>query len=246
MDKKWYQSKKLIAAIIAAIVAGAREFGIDVPVELLWVVVAYICGQGMADAGTYLGKNMPKASGPQITLPQPQSDLPQRSMPEVATQGIENPVVIPSGETGTVPADSYTGAFYTQSSDTKRAFDVHRRQSYVLTNPDDPAQVEADFLAKYETDLELAKRMYEQAKGVYPLEDISDSCISGDWGYESRWLYHAQRELQIQRDMVAAIKRNPALKYLLGGLGYLLHGVAWNDMPTWARLALKDKVEKAE
>ena len=69
VQSHFYKSKKFWAAIIAAIVAGAREYGVDVPAELLWVIIAYIMGQGIADAGGYLGKNMPKAQGAQINLP---------------------------------------------------------------------------------------------------------------------------------------------------------------------------------
>ena len=97
MNKHFYQSKKFWAAIIAAIVAGAREYGVDVPVELLWVIVAYIMGQGVADAGGYLGKNMPKTPGTQITLPTAQSV--DTHTPKVAYQE-------PVFETGTWSPDS--------------------------------------------------------------------------------------------------------------------------------------------
>lgn len=241
MSKHFYQSKKFWAAIIAAIVAGAREYGVDVPVELLWVIVAYIGGQGLADAGSYLGKNMPKG-GTQINLP-------QSSIHGVNAQKIEPSVNVPSvwdikvppprDWTTTTSHDSYTQFLETGTlpRDSHREFDRVRNSVWMLTDITNPAKVREDFLGHYEAAFEAGQRMYEDDHGRLP-DRIVEPCQSGDWSYSSRWLWHSWRELIIQTDMVEAVERTPALKYKLGGLGYLLHGYRWEDIPKWAQDAL--------
>ena len=223
----FYKSKKFYAAVIGAVVAFAKAYGMDIPEELLWVIISYIVGQGVADVGVYMAKE--KKIG--LALPQPtRVKTVTSSASPIIEMGATPPLMIKDDEIP--PTTTATMLFKQEWS-----------KPYVLTNPDNPAQVEVDFLGHYETVLELAKRMFEEQKGYYPENDIEDPCRTGDFSYPSKWLWHSQRELQIQKDMVAAIKKNPSMKFQLGGLGYLLQDIPWNEMPQWVRLSLVRHVQ---
>jgi len=218
--KHFYTSKKLWAAVIGAVVAFAKAYGIAIPEEILWVIISYIVGQGIADVGVGLANS--KKIG--LALPQPSMGLPS----------VSDTVVIPEPTVDEQMPKPTTATML---------FKAEWSKPYILTNTDNPAQVEADYVGHFETVLELAKRMFEEQRGYYPEQGIEDPCRTGDWTYESRWLYHSQRELVIQKDMVTAIKKNRSMGYQLGGLGYLLQGVKWNNMPEWARLSVMEHVK---
>jgi hypothetical protein len=220
--KSFWKSKKFWSAIVAAIVGFTGEYGLNLPPEVIWAVlgpiIAYIIGQGVADSGIYRAQAERNWGVP------------------ITSTFSTAPEMKPTRE----PKDEEVPPI----SDATRLFEQEWRKSYILTNPADPAQVEADYLGHYEAVLELAKKMFEEQKGYYPENDIEDPCRTGDYSYPSKWLYHSQRELQIRRDMVEAVKKNPLLKYQIGGLGYLLWGTPWNEMPQWVRLSLMRHVEK--
>lgn len=227
MDKKFWESKKVKLALAGAtaeglmafVIAFAADFGIEVPVEVL----AYIAGIfGVAIGGTAAQDVVRlRRDSKQINLPQGQSDLPQSSIPGVCGN-------IPFQGTGSWAPDS--GSADAPPMDNRREFDALRESPWMLTDISNPAIVKRDFLGHFEVVFEAAKRMYEDDHGYAPTK-MQEPCQTGDWSYSSRWLWHSWRELTIQTDMVEAIGKDPALKYKLMGVGYLLQGIPWEDIP---------------
>ena len=218
-------SKKFKAALVGALSAGITEFvivfgagmGIDIPQELVLMVLApfltYIGAKGAADIA-YNAKN-----GKTVETP---------SLDKNLIGGFETPLK-PAYE----PPQDYDYAG--RMSDAKTEYQKALWADYTLIDLYNPAQVERDFLAKWEKQYEAARNLWWVVKGTQPPTDPEDSCRTGDWSFEARALVHSARDLQIQKDFIAAIKKNKALSYQLGGLGYLLNGVPWESIPPWAQ-----------
>lgn len=219
-----FSSRKFLVAIFGAISYFVLSYwGIKVPEEILYLLLGWLGVEGARDIAYAVNhKETPK-----------KAPLTSQVSPEVPC--VEKPAEMKAEEMGIPPI-----------ANTVTAFQNQWRKLYVLTNPDDPDQVEKDYIGHYESTLELARLMYQELRGVYPTENIPDPCRMGDNSYEARWLHFAQSELQIHKDFVAAIKKNSGMKYQLGGLGYLLWGTGWNEMPEWARLNLMKHVKKGE
>ena len=224
-DKRLLKSKKFKAALVGALSAGITEFvivlgadmGIDIPQELVLMVLApflaYIGAKGAADIA-YNAKNGKTAETPPLD--------------KTLVGGFEVPLE-PTYE----PPQYYDYAG--GMSDAKTEYQKALWADYTLTNLKDPVQVERDFLAKWEKQYEAARNLWREVKGFDPPQNPEDSCRTGDWSFEARALVHSARDLQIQKDFIATIKRNKALSYQLGGLGYLLNGVPWENIPPWAQ-----------
>jgi len=221
---KVWNSKKFKAAIMAAVSAGIAEFmvvfgkemGIDIPQEFVLMILApflaYITGKSAAD----IAYNVKNGKKTEITSVSP--GAPSTS-PCISADYKAPPNNLDIGDT----------------SIARRNFETMQRADFTLTNLDDPKQVERDYLAKWEAQLEAAKNLWRATRQTEPPDNITDSCFSGDWSYEARALLHSTRDLQIQKDFIAAIKNNKALSYQLGGLGYRLNGVPWQNIPLWAQ-----------
>lgn len=236
MDKHFWKSHKFWAAVIAAIVVFGNEFGIDLPPDLMWIALGYMGIRGAVDTGKAVAngrKSVPQASLPplgDVHIPSVWRDTPTVSTPFFEPQNVTcSPVAgtwdYTSASTGKPPSDPV-----------KQFADI-RDRPWMLTNYHDPKQVEVDFIGHYETVLIAAQEAYKHEHGSLP-DGPYEPCRSGDWSYTSRWLWHSFRELQIQRDMIAAIKANSTLRHKLLGLGYLLHGTSWEQIPSWAQDAL--------
>jgi hypothetical protein len=120
--------------------------------------------------------------------------------------------------------------------DARSKYEKIMRGDFTLTDLNNPAQIEKDYIGYFEKQLAAAKAMYRAIRGVESPQNIEDSCQSGDWSFEAKAVLHAARELQQAYDQIANIKaHNPEYNAQLGGLGYLLNGINWNDMPQWAR-----------
>lgn len=124
-----------------------------------------------------------------------------------------------------------------------RNFQAAWNTPYTLTNVDDPAQVEADFIGHYELVLEFAKKMFEVKRGYYPEQGVEDPCNTGDHSFENVWVWRSQRELETAKWKVIVAKSAPMYKWQIDGLGYLLQGTPWNEMPQWVRLSLMRHID---
>lgn len=220
-----FSSRKFLVAVFGAVSYFVLSYwGIKVPEEILYLLLGWLGVEGARDIAYAVNhKETPKKAPPITPQVSPEAPCVQESV-ELKAEDMGGPPL----------ADAVT------------SFQNQWRKSYVLTNPDNPEQVEKDYIGHYETTLEMARLMYQALRGVYPIENIPDPCRMGDNSYEARWLHFAQSELQIHKDFVAAIKKNLSMRYQLGGLGYLLHGTPWNEMPEWARLNLMKHVKTGE
>jgi hypothetical protein len=117
------------------------------------------------------------------------------------------------------------------ASKARTAFKAAQSADWVLTDVSNPAQVEQDYLRRFVAVVDAAKNLWRAVRQTEPPDSLEDSCATGDWSFEARSLLHAKRDLQIQKDMISAIKSNRNLSYLLSGLGYLINGVPWSDIP---------------
>jgi len=228
-NKTIFESKKAkmaligvaVEALLAFIMALARSYDIEIPPEVL----AYVAGifgvaiGGQATQDAMLARNhKPEIQPPKVSIP-------------VFTEASE----IPKEEMNIPPI-----------SDAVAEFELiwKQRGNYILLNPDNPQQVEVDYLQPYAEALQASRRMWRQLRGEEAPIGI-DPCECGDKSYEARWLRFARSELAIQQSMVEAIKRSkPMLNYQLGGVGYLLNGIKWELIPDWAKQNLEEHISK--
>jgi hypothetical protein len=219
--KSFWKSKKFWSAIVAAIVGFTGEYGLNLPPEVIWAVlgpiIAYIIGQGVADSGIYKAQAERNWGVPITSTFSTAPEMKPTREPK------DEEVPTPGGATA--------------------RFQAAWNSSYVLTNPDNPAQVEADYIGHYENVLELAKKMFEEKRGYYPEQGVEDPCHTGDHSYENVWLWKSQQELETRKWKVIVAKSDPMYKWQIDGLGYLLWGTPWNEMPAWARLNMLRHVQ---
>jgi len=211
------KSRKFLVAIFGAISYFVLEYwGIKIPEEILYFLLGWIGVEGATDVAYAI-------NGRKTVTPQAKkSAMPERK------ETPEREMNIPS------------------ISDAVAEFELiwKQRGNYILLNPDNPQQVEVDYLQPYAEALQASRRMWKALRGEEAPLGI-DPCECGDKSYEARWLRFARSELAIQQSMVEAIKRNkPILNYQLGGLGYLLNGIKWELIPDWAKQNLEEHISK--
>lgn len=215
---KLLDSKKLKVAILGAVSAAVTEFvvvffkqmGVEVPQE----VVLYILAPFLAYIG---GKSVADVA---------------YNIKNGNGNGVATIPAIPTAKAAvepTIPPVSSAAARF------KEAWNA--RGNYVLSNTSDPNQVAQDFLSPYAVALQAANELWRDMRHTDPPE--GDPCARGDKSFEARMLNFARSELAIRESMVSAIKASPYLGYQLEGLGYLLSGVPWNNLPDWVKANLE-------
>ena len=183
--------------------------------------------------GSKAPKKSPPKSSPKAISGQPVTGSQGTGMPAEPTD-IPSPVES-CGSSGAEPQFD-DSVIPPANMDARSKYEKIMRGDFTLTDLNNPAQIEKDYIGYFEKQLAAAKAMYRAIRGVESPQNIEDSCQSGDWSFEAKAVLHAARELQQAYDQIANIKaHNPEYNAQLGGLGYLLNGINWNDMPQWAR-----------
>ena len=107
----------------------------------------------------------------------------------------------------------------------------HKSKGWKLTEPDDPDQIVEDIMDWHEEMVDLAVEWYTEEHGFKPNLPLRSSCETGDWSDSAVFLDHAEKEIETTQNYLNLMRNNKRYNSYWGGLGYLLWGTPFEDIP---------------